>query len=202
MRPPDSGGLFFTGTLFGQKILGRMMNNSTRLGVSVLLCLLTGAGYGEAEDLPGALQDCRMLAGRDARLACYDGLADSLAIRRTVPETAPEVVAAPTVASPPPAPAVPEKTVEQPAGESEFGRPPEKTAAPDAIVVGIRAIDRTAFGKLILTLDNGQVWQQLDSRRTTLRAGDEVRIASAMSGSFLLQKASGGSSIRVKRIDS
>ncbi len=85
--------------------------------------------------------------------------------------------------------------------EAGFGRTQEKTETPDSMLAVISEIDTTAYGKLVLSFTNGQIWRQLDSRRTTLRPGDEVRISSAMSGSFLLSKSSGGTSIRVRRID-
>jgi len=144
---------------------------------------------GAEEHLSGALVDCRAINDEVERLACYDQLAD--VYREVEWKEEPSSVLAVAPSAPPAVVAT----------ESDFGRSKEVTNPPDSIVGDIDEIDRTAYGKLILRLENGQVWQQLDSRRMTLREGDEVRISRAMSGSFLLQKASGGTSIRVRRID-
>lgn len=64
----------------------------------------------------------------------------------------------------------------------------------------ITAMRRNPDGKLVLTLENGQVWVQLDSRRVRLAAGDEVRIRRAAMGSYLLAGADMTQGMRVRRI--
>jgi len=70
----------------------------------------------------------------------------------------------------------------------------------DQITSAIINVKRTAYKKLQLTLENDQVWRQLDREPIFLRAGDDVLIRSAKLGSYLLSKQSGSGSIRVKRI--
>lgn len=55
--------------------------------------------------------------------------------------------------------------------------------------------------KLTITLENGQIWRQLDTKRFPLNVGDAVIIRSASFGSFKLAKESSSRSIRVKRLD-
>lgn len=65
----------------------------------------------------------------------------------------------------------------------------------------VTEIKRSPYGKLVLVLENGQIWTQLDSAYLSVVAGDGVRIEAALSGSFLLEKQTGSRSIRVRRID-
>jgi hypothetical protein len=71
----------------------------------------------------------------------------------------------------------------------------------EQIQATVAEVKRTPYGKLVIVLDNGQIWTQLDSSRLTVRSGDGVLIKSARLGSFLLEKQTGSRSIRVKRVD-
>jgi hypothetical protein len=71
----------------------------------------------------------------------------------------------------------------------------------DGIDVQVSRVERSAYGKLILALDNGQIWMQLDSSHLSLRPGDGVRIRAAAAGSYLLEKQTGSRRIRVRRVD-
>ncbi|MCH8117204.1 MAG: hypothetical protein IIA78_03680 [Proteobacteria bacterium] len=72
---------------------------------------------------------------------------------------------------------------------------------PARIGANIIAHELVLTGRLRLTLDNGQVWRQLDSRSLQLKENSVVLIRAASLGSFLLEKLPGSRSIRVKRID-
>jgi len=65
----------------------------------------------------------------------------------------------------------------------------------------VTEVKRTPYGKLVMALDNGQIWTQLDSSRLTVKTGDGILIRSAKLGSFLLEKQTGSRNIRVKRVD-
>jgi hypothetical protein len=77
---------------------------------------------------------------------------------------------------------------------------PEKTDVSTALHASLKEVDQNPHGKLVLHLDNGQIWRQLDSSRLPVRSGERVVIRSASMGSHLLEKASGSRKIRVKRI--
>ena len=72
----------------------------------------------------------------------------------------------------------------------------EQISQIEAVVTDVR---ESATEKLTVALDNGQIWQQLDSQRLLLKSGETVIIRKASLGSFLMEKQSGSRSIRVKR---
>ena len=72
--------------------------------------------------------------------------------------------------------------------------------APDAITATITKTEEGAYGKTVFTLDNGQVWRQTGTKRSILRAGEQVTVERGALGSFMMRKATGGRSLRVKRI--
>ncbi len=65
----------------------------------------------------------------------------------------------------------------------------------EAIVVEVH---KSASGKAVITLDNGQVWKQSDGSRTHLSVNDKVTIRRRSFGSYTLFNKK--NSIRVKRI--
>lgn len=130
---------------------------------------------------------------------------------------APAVVAAPVLAtapvavsagapapvsqvSPPPvAPAGPAERFGLSAEQIEARRP---QAAPEiesieSRVVAVKALPRDRF---VLTLENGQVWEQTEpTPRQRFYTGDAVQIRKAALGSFLASGPNSGERIRVKR---
>jgi hypothetical protein len=79
-------------------------------------------------------------------------------------------------------------------------RPSAKPAEPRELRGIVAAVGRTPSGKLIVTLDSGQVWVQTDvASSEAVKPGADVRIEKAMLGSFLLL-APDRSAIRVRRV--
>jgi hypothetical protein len=119
---------------------------------------------------------CLELGDDRQRLACYDNHARRLVETGT---------------------AAPER--EAPAA---FGLQPTTPAWQlDAIESRIVHIKNLAHGRRQITLKNGQVWKQLESRsRPRLEPGVQVRIRRAALGSFLLSRPDTGGALRVKRI--
>jgi len=72
----------------------------------------------------------------------------------------------------------------------------EQISEIEAIVTNVR---KSANKKLTVTLDNGQVWRQLDSQRLPLKSGEAVIVRKASLSSYLMEKQSGSRGIRVKR---
>lgn len=68
----------------------------------------------------------------------------------------------------------------------------------EATVTDVR---ESAGKKLIVVLDNGQVWRQQDNKTLRLENGEAVIVRKASLGSFLLEKESGSRSIRVKLVN-
>lgn len=85
--------------------------------------------------------------------------------------------------------------------ERDFGQEQQRIAeeAPESITATITDIQKAAYGKLLITLDNGQVWRQNDSTRVFWKSGDSVEVERAMFGSFFMREVEGSRKMRVKR---
>ena len=183
---------------------------------TTLLAGLACAATAQGSD--GSLSACRGIAEDSARLACYDALADDAgrsasgnpAAAAAAPAAAGQPVtapASPAAARPPAVPANASKAAATP--EELFGRNAKQSQDIALRATGASQIDHMdarvssvrpdANGKLVLALENGQVWSQLDSTRLLIKAGEEVRIRRALLDSYLLTPAKGGTAIRVRR---
>jgi hypothetical protein len=138
----------------------------------------------------GSLADllaCRGIADTSVRLACFDR------------ESA--VLAAPAPAAADPA----EKTQENGIKSltQDFGLPPQaiveerntaRQLPPELTQLDarIKQIAAAADGRVVFTLDNGQVWRQLSAEGDLLvQAGQAVRISRGVLGSYYLRAPSG-----------
>lgn len=155
------------------------------IAVLSTIFLLQPADVSADTDLTG----CRSLKDDAKRLLCYDRLVDA----RIQLD----------------APANEEKDIElkQPqqaiatTQPDKFGQRTPARREVEQINASITELDKSPFGKLFIKLDNAQTWVQLDSSRVFLKAGDDITIRTSSLQSFQLRKASGGKSIRVKRVD-
>ncbi|MCI4645857.1 MAG: hypothetical protein MRY64_13840, partial [Hyphomonadaceae bacterium] len=89
-------------------------------------------------------------------------------------------------------PSLPSIAMPRLGGESEDGQI-------DEITYAITDVDRDAYGKVIVTLENGQVWRQTDSGRTP-RNPEAALIKRAALGSYMM-KLDGSRAIRVRRVE-
>jgi hypothetical protein len=149
----------------------------------ILLTLLFTFTQGAfaAED---ALTSCRQIEDLEERVSCYDEFVDSR--------------------YPPGSDAVPDAQSLFGADDAEARRIVETTLAIeqlDQIEAKVTDVRQSAGDKLIVSLDNGHVWRQLDNKTLHLETGEAVVVRKARLGSFLLEKESGSRSIRVKRVD-
>ncbi len=170
----------------------------------VVLSVVKIAGGAE---LPAELIDCRTLTSTVARLDCYDQLVDAhtalpntAAERRTAEDPAP---VAPTAAAATTAASMPKLSQEDlfGKGETELRKLVQEatdTEEIDRIEATVVEVRKTKSGKVVITLDNGQVWIQSDSSRARLSANDNVTIRRRSFGSYTLYNKK--TSIRVKRI--
>lgn len=182
---------------------------------------LTAAAFALA--LSGQLQaqtldfgSCVRVEDLSARLACYDRAAGRGASGAA--PVAPAAVPAPRMAAPPaevraPAPARAADPVAQFGSESaptkqndalttpKLQQREEVDALPKQIEARVASVRQRPGGEQVLTLENGQVWQQTEARREPVfAAGDTVVIKRGMLGSFLLTLQKGSPTTRVKRI--
>lgn len=135
-----------------------------------------------------SLFTCRQIANIESRVACYDKIVDSL-----YPLAEKVQVVAPLDA---------QSLFGKNGAESK--RIVEKTLAIKEIKqieAKVIEVQKSVYKKLTVTLDNGQVWRQLDNKPLPLKSGETVVVRAAYLGSFLMEKQSGGVSIRVKRLN-
>ncbi|MBY6210997.1 hypothetical protein KUV95_05500 [Microbulbifer agarilyticus] len=86
--------------------------------------------------------------------------------------------------------------------KQRFGQEEKKAIeeAPESITAVISSAQKGAYSKYTFTLDNGQVWRQIDSGRAIWRGGEHVTLERGAMGSFFMRKTGGGRSLRVKRV--
>jgi len=160
--------------------------------------------------LAAQLKRCASLADASARLACYDALAGiaapSAATAQAAPSssaagsagTLPSSTGAAAPVAPPGAPAAPNIAdfgVRN--GPLQAGRDPVREKTMLAVV---SAVSFRGRGELVVTLDNGQVWRQIQPSDYPLKAGDHVEIDVAALGSYRLWTPSTRRATKVTRI--
>lgn len=192
-----------------------MILNRLKLLIFAATCVIAPTlGVGAAE-LPQALIDCRDLGSAVARLDCYDRIVDahvSSAGQSRAEITSAQAPAAAVTAAVA-ATAATETTSVPPLEMSEedlFGKNYAEVHKSVQEATGSKEIDRiesfvtkikpAADGKAIITLDNGQVWTQIDNSRLRLSSYDKVVIRRASLGSFMLNKDGSKTSMRVRRV--
>ena len=122
---------------------------------------------------------CKTIIDDQARLTCYDAvtISQNTSIDKSLSKS--EIV----------------KELKQ----QEFGLK-NIEENPDNITSVVTKVNKTAYGKLIVYLESGHAWRQIDSTKYKVKKGETVSIRKAALNSFLLSKASTKRSIRVKRI--
>lgn len=158
---------------------------------------LTVPGAVPAEALGEELRVCRDLTDDQARLACYDAAVDRS--RKS--------------ADPGPEPST-EKTAGSAASLSQedlFGKTSKEIERSVEEATGSEQIDslsatvtrlrKFGYDKVLITLENGQLWKQIDASSLRLRVGDTVKIERAALGSFILRKPGNNRWMRVSRED-
>jgi len=184
---------------------------SVRHTISALACVLAAnvlpATQAAAETLPGSIRACAAVADPTDRLACFDrAVAAAGAPTAAVPAAAPAThAAAATTATASTTVAAPALTPEQQFGASpELQRQkqpqtdPAKPKPLDKLTAAVTAVRSLSTGVMILTLDNGQVWRQVEPAVMQVKPGDPVTIKPASFGSFWMMDPS-GRGCRVKR---
>ena len=161
------------------------------------------AGPAFAQDAPvDKVYACADIADSTARLACYDaavaGLRQAQSAGNVAVVSRAQIQAAEKEAF----------GLNQPS-LSELARSATRTpAAPgpgpqelDAITLSVKALQRRPDGTYRFTMENGQVWDQIDTYDLgrTLKAPMSAVIRKAAIGSYML-KADGRTAVRVERV--
>lgn len=152
------------------------------------------AGYARATDDP---HKCVTVADDAARLACYDRAFGRTPAAKAAPSaqaTAPVGSTAPTATG----------------SASEFGLseaqrqakdPARAASSPESISAKAISVRWRKYGEFVVTLDNGQVWEQLEPMPSAVvKVGDSVTIKKGWLGSYMLVTA-GRVGTKVRRID-
>ena len=155
---------------------------------ALLCCGLIGSA-----SAAGTLQQCRAIADANTRLQCYDQFVDAHSTTQ-----ASESVPAPAAAA---SASKVETAVKANRDEALFGTSGETIESKIAdLQVQVQAVGTDSRQKLILTMQNGQRWQQLDQGFLKVNPGDSCVISSGVFGSYTMKCQQGTKSIRVKRI--
>jgi hypothetical protein len=170
----------------------------------------TSAQAASSNPLAAQLKRCASLADSGARLACYDALAGTAAPHAATAQGAPSSSAVGSAAAlpgsgtaearvaTPAAPATPNFTdfgVRN--GPLQAERDPVREKTMLAVVSGVSYQGR---GELVVKLDNGQVWRQIQPSDYPLKAGDHVEIDVAALGSYRLWTPSTRRATKVTRV--
>lgn len=183
--------------------------------------VLIGAGYcgfaAAAEALPPSLRACMKETDGARRLACFDRESALLAgdgvppAQQVDPAPARPAATAPAAPVAAPAAAATAAATDQSAQDrfgyrgnmarAELDKKKAEEPQTDQLIAKVTDLVMLAHGQLLLTLDNGQMWQQKTADRALrLKAGDQVTIKQATLGSFLLSSEGTNGSMRVQRV--
>lgn len=183
--------------------------------VAMLTVLVFAAASGQvaaqAAPVPGSLHACVSVTADKERLACFDremAKLDSAQTNQAAAAVAPAprvaaAASAPTAAptpSPPPAANTTPPPVKQLAPEQAFGLSGNQARALEArqqgvplparlknITAQIASASLNSEGHWVITLDNGQVWRQSETRSFEATPGATVKISSGSMGSFWIE---------------
>ena len=171
-----------------------------KLCALAIVCAFSHVAF--AESLAKAMEKCSQVDNSLKRLVCYDQL-NNKANGYQDSELPTQVYRRPPNANNetyPQAPQVASNQVGNPV--DNFGKPILQTIQReeiDSLSAQISAIQKDQRGKFSITLDNGQIWQQTDSKSVLLREGDSVVLEKGLLGAFFLKEVSSSSRIRVER---
>jgi hypothetical protein len=170
------------------------------------------------DPLPAQLKHCATLTVASARLACYDALAGSSASNQVTPPTPATSSSAAKAGTATSAGAAKSAGSAATAGTAASGAPPApsdtefgvhngpleaKRITPQRekrLLAVVSAVSNRPRGELVVTLDNGQVWVQIEPANYPLKPGDHVEIDVASLGSYVLWSPSNRRATKVTRI--
>jgi len=148
--------------------------------LAAVLFALPAAQAASGDAMTEALKACRAVSGNTARLACFDRLTAGLDAQAPVAATSPAAVASRAAATPEQQTSVYDpgslsgKDAAKPArpmvgnpadfGGENLAAVADKGPVPlDRITAPVAMVSFNAIGHFTVTLENGQVWRQLDA---------------------------------------
>jgi hypothetical protein len=194
------------------------------LRICAALLLIAPAAFANSVDLKTQLLSCQHIADEEQRLSCFDQIVSRLntmpvvvkeVAKQATTSAVPAVISTAPVASPvnpastpeqapltiQPAPASQPAPVQQSA-VVEFGlNAPDPVEEVDQITAVVKTTEFNKRKQLLITLENGQQWQQIDQDYLNIKAGDTCIIKKGSFGSFLLGVSGYNRTIRVRRVE-
>lgn len=172
------------------------------------LLLLTPSAFASNVDLKTQLQSCRHISGEEQRLSCFDQIVNQL-------DSAPQQLAAPApvgpvaqrttqmspAIQPVPAPQQAAAPVKQDLTEKFGLKKPNPEEQIEEITSLVKAVGMDLRKKLLITLENGQQWRQIDQEYLNIKPGDRCVVKRGAIGSFLLGIEGVKKKIRVRRVE-
>jgi hypothetical protein len=176
--------------------------------VSVAALTVLPAQADQARDALSEFAKCSAISAVIERLQCYDNAAVAAKMALAAPPAAQQQAAVETEEEESNGGVMswfglsgtkPVKKAE------DFGRPAPRVDEPKemtAISASVTKFARTGLGRAIFTLDNGQVWTQIEGDTTEVRdvpSGEEVTVEKAFFGSYSLVFKERKGLIKVRR---
>lgn len=164
------------------KLLRRVANRIACVALAALLPLSAVAASN------AALEACTKLTDASARLACFDREVAALMTREQKANTAAPGAAAAKTAVPPPR----QLTEEQKMGLTperiqQLERPATAPPPPSTMTAAIQGISVDGNGHQVFTLENGQIWRQVEvDSHFSVKPGDSITISKGALGSYFM----------------
>ena len=208
------------------------MRSSPLAALAVFLLASLPAFAGDNDDAIAAIAKCAALNDNTARLVCYDKIAGRPTTIEVAPQAQPQVVQQPqaaqtATAAPPPTKEKEEswfgiadwfgsdnvsqaaQTTPKQFGSENLPPPPAAPGATpseplDHITANVSDFAYNPYGRFVVFLDNGQIWQQLqgdtDSAHFSKNQKEQVTISRGFIGSYNLVIEGRSGLYKVKRI--
>ncbi|EKE75860.1 hypothetical protein [Gallaecimonas xiamenensis] len=152
---------------------------------------LLALAFGSQASINDKLAQCAQLSDNGLRLACFDALAKQA-------KADPAMAATPASNESLRRPAVVAKT-EDKAASFGMEQKVQRETQLEQLTAIVTKVDKNPYGKLVIVLDNGQIWKQSDSNYLSLKNGDKVVLDKGALGSIYLSTEGSNRNIRVSR---
>ena len=169
------------------------------LKVCAALILLSPFAYASSVDLKTQLLSCQQITGEEQRLSCFDQIVSRLDATPVIAESAPEPIN--RVVETPVATATQTPALQQQLAEKFGLKKPKPEEVIEEIASKVSAVGVDLNKKMLVTLENGQQWRQIDREYLHIQPGDSCIVKRGAIGSFLLGIEGSKKRIRVRRVE-
>jgi len=175
------------------------MNKTLLVLVPIIFCIQPFSSYANnAASLSAKLSQCGAISQDNKRLACFDALlaADVMKKAPAAKANKAEVLVVPVTK------VQPKLTEKQQIDgfAKEHLKKSKEEQGPEAISSSITKLKKLLRGQWVVSLANGQKWQQIDNNKLKLKVGNIVHLKKGMMRAVYLSKEGSNRSISVKRL--